>query len=47
MNQNKYSRLLQTLNQCSANNADKLVSDFKQFMKYQKINKDIDNMIED
>ena len=46
MNQNKYSRLLQTLNQCSVNNADKLVSDFKQFMKYQKINKDIDNMIE-
>ena len=46
MNQNKYSRLLQTLNQCSVNNADKLVSDFKQFMKYQKINKNIDNMIE-
>ena len=46
MNQNKYSRLLQTLNQCGVNNADKLVSDFKQFMKYQKLNKDIDNMIE-
>ena len=46
MNQNKYSRLLQTLNQCGVNSADKLVSDFKQFMKYQKLNKDIDNMIE-
>jgi hypothetical protein len=47
MNQNKYSRLSETLKKCGILESDKLVLEFKQFMKYQKINKDIDNMIDE
>tara|TARA_B100000676_G_C17451330_1_gene519140 strand:- start:131 stop:295 length:165 start_codon:yes stop_codon:yes gene_type:complete len=46
MSQNKYNRLLQTLKQSGVKNADKLVGEFKQFVKYQKVNADIDSMID-
>ena len=47
MNQDKYSRLTKTLSQCGISNSESLVNDFKQFMKYQKLNKDIDLMIDE
>ena len=47
MNQNKYSRLLQILKKCGIQDADNLVLEFKQFMKYQKLNKEIDNMVDE
>ena len=45
MNQNKYTRLSETLKKCGINDADSLVNEFKQFMKIQKVNKDIDIMV--
>ena len=44
--QDKYSRLLETLKKCQFPDAEKYVREFKLFLKHQ-VNSKIDNMIEE
>ena len=45
MNQDKYSRLLETLEKCQFPDAQKHVNEFKLFMKNQQLNNKIDSMM--
>ena len=47
MNQNKYSRLLETLKKCQFPEAEKHVEEFRLFMKHQKLNNKIDTMMDE
>ena len=47
MNQDKYSRLLETLKKCQFPEPEKHVNEFKQFMKHQQLNNKIDSMIDE
>jgi hypothetical protein len=47
MNQNKYSRLLETLKKCKFPEAEQNVEEFRLFMKHQKLNNKIDTMMDE
>ena len=47
MNQDKYSRLLETLKKCQFPEPEKYVEEFKQFMKHQQLNEKIDSMVDE
>ena len=47
MNQDKYSKLLETLRKCQFPDAEKHVNEFKQYMENQHLNTKIDSMVDE